>query len=39
MTPPTRDLLEQHGLTPAEYARIHKSLGREPNLTELGSSP
>jgi phosphoribosylformylglycinamidine synthase len=29
-------ILEQHGLTPEEYERIVKSLGREPNLTELG---
>ena len=30
------DVLDQHGLTPDEYARIQKPLGREPNLTELG---
>jgi len=36
MIPPSRELLEQHGLTSDEYARIQKSLGREPNLTELG---
>ena len=30
------DVLEQHGLTAEEYARIQKALGREPNLTELG---
>ncbi|MBI4237310.1 MAG: phosphoribosylformylglycinamidine synthase subunit PurL [Deltaproteobacteria bacterium] len=29
-------LIEQHGLTAAEYARIVASLGREPNLAELG---
>jgi phosphoribosylformylglycinamidine synthase II len=29
-------LLERHGLTPAEYDRIVRSLGREPTLTELG---
>ncbi len=29
-------LIEQHGLTPQEYARIVTALGREPNLTELG---
>jgi phosphoribosylformylglycinamidine synthase len=29
-------LLEQHGLTPDEYARIEAFLGREPNITELG---
>jgi phosphoribosylformylglycinamidine synthase len=28
--------LDRHGLTPEEYARIVKSLGREPSLTELG---
>jgi phosphoribosylformylglycinamidine synthase subunit PurL len=31
-----RALLDQHGLKPEEYDRIVKSLGREPNLTELG---
>ena len=29
-------VLEQHGLTPAEYDRVVAILGREPNLTELG---
>src|SRR3954454_8237539 len=29
-------LLERHGLTKDEYARIVDRLGREPNLTELG---
>jgi phosphoribosylformylglycinamidine synthase II len=29
-------VLEQHGLTSEEYDRIVKSMGREPNLTELG---
>lgn len=28
--------LERHGLTPDEYQRIVRSLGREPTLTELG---
>jgi phosphoribosylformylglycinamidine synthase subunit PurL len=28
--------LERHGLTAEEYARIERSLGREPSLTELG---
>src|SRR5438477_1176566 len=28
--------LDRHGLTADEYARIVKSLGREPSLTELG---
>src|SRR5262249_31544585 len=30
------DLLAQHTLTPEEYERIRKALGRDPNLTELG---
>jgi phosphoribosylformylglycinamidine synthase II len=29
-------VIEQHGLTADEYARIVARLGREPNLTELG---
>jgi phosphoribosylformylglycinamidine synthase subunit PurL len=29
-------VLERHGLTPDEYDRIVKSLGREPTITELG---
>ena len=29
-------VLERHGLKPEEYDRIVKTLGREPNLTELG---
>ncbi|HYN08713.1 MAG TPA: phosphoribosylformylglycinamidine synthase subunit PurL [Vicinamibacterales bacterium] len=29
-------ILERHGLTRDEYARITELLGREPNLTELG---
>ena len=29
-------VLQRHGVTPDEYARIVASLGREPNLTELG---
>jgi phosphoribosylformylglycinamidine synthase len=29
-------MLQRHNLTPEEYARIEKALGREPNLTELG---
>jgi phosphoribosylformylglycinamidine synthase subunit PurL len=32
----TPDLLARHNLTPDEYERIRKALGREPNLTELG---
>ena len=29
-------VLDHHGLTQDEYARILESLGREPTLTELG---
>ncbi len=32
----TADLIEQHGLTPDEYEKIVRILGREPSLTELG---
>src|SRR2546425_3774859 len=32
----TPDIIAKHGLTPEEYARIKKMLGREPNITELG---
>jgi len=32
----TPRLVAEHGLTPDEYARILKILGREPNFTELG---
>jgi phosphoribosylformylglycinamidine synthase subunit PurL len=32
----TPELVAEHGLTPDEYARILKILGREPNVTELG---
>jgi phosphoribosylformylglycinamidine synthase II len=32
----TPELVAEHGLTPDEYTRIQKILGREPNLTELG---
>src|SRR3974377_155832 len=32
----TPQLLRDHGITPEEYQRILKSLGREPSLTELG---
>ena len=32
----TSDLVKQHGLTPEEFERIKKILGREPNFTELG---
>ena len=33
---PLASVLERHGLTADEYARIVALLGREPNLTELG---
>jgi phosphoribosylformylglycinamidine synthase subunit PurL len=32
----TPELIKQHGLTPEEFDRIKKILGREPNFTELG---
>jgi len=32
----TPELAAEHGLSPEEYARIRKILGREPNFTELG---
>jgi phosphoribosylformylglycinamidine synthase II len=32
----TPDLVAKHGLTPEEFERIKKILGREPNFTELG---
>ncbi len=32
----TAEMVEQHGLTPEEYARIKQILGREPTFTELG---
>src|SRR5512136_1588405 len=32
----TPELVKHHGLTPEEYDRIKKILGREPNFTELG---
>ena len=32
----TPQLAAEHGLTPEEYARIQKILGRDPNFTELG---
>jgi len=34
--PVTLEIVERHGLTPEEFERIRKILGREPNLTELG---
>jgi phosphoribosylformylglycinamidine synthase len=32
----TPQIAAEHGLTPAEYARTQKILGRDPNFTELG---
>jgi phosphoribosylformylglycinamidine synthase subunit PurL len=32
----TPEVIEEHGITPAEYEKIKASLGREPSLTELG---
>jgi phosphoribosylformylglycinamidine synthase len=32
----TPQVVEQHGLSPEEYERVLKALGREPNLVELG---
>jgi phosphoribosylformylglycinamidine synthase len=32
----TQEVVKQHGLTPEEFERIKKILGREPNFTELG---
>src|SRR5436309_4409109 len=32
----TAELVRRHGLTPEEFERIKKILGREPNFTELG---
>src|ERR1700750_781356 len=32
----TPELIKQHGLTPEEFERIKKILGREPSFTELG---
>ncbi len=32
----TPDMVAEHGLSPEEYDRILKALGREPNLVELG---
>jgi phosphoribosylformylglycinamidine synthase len=32
----TAEVVKQHGLTPQEFERIKKILGREPNFTELG---
>ncbi|HLJ28622.1 MAG TPA: phosphoribosylformylglycinamidine synthase subunit PurL [Candidatus Angelobacter sp.] len=35
-SPITPAVLEDHGITPEEYAKIKNTLGREPSLTELG---
>src|SRR5215467_13197629 len=32
----TPEIIADHGITPEEYERIKKALGREPSLTELG---
>jgi phosphoribosylformylglycinamidine synthase len=32
----TPEVLRDHGISPEEYDRILKSLGREPTFTELG---
>jgi phosphoribosylformylglycinamidine synthase II len=32
----TPEIVAKHGLTPEEYERVKKILGREPNFTELG---
>ena len=34
--PITSEIVAKHGLTPEEFERIRKILGREPNFTELG---
>src|ERR1700759_5771425 len=34
--PVTPELVAKHGLTPDEFERIKKILGRDPNYTELG---
>ena len=35
-SPITPEVVAQHGLSPEEYERVLKALGRTPNLTELG---
>ena len=32
----TAEIAAEHGLTPDEFARVKKILGRDPNITELG---
>jgi len=34
--PITPEVVAEHGLSPEEYERVLRALGREPNLTELG---
>ncbi|MDA1090352.1 MAG: phosphoribosylformylglycinamidine synthase subunit PurL [Proteobacteria bacterium] len=34
--PITPEMVESHGLSPAEYAKVLEILGRAPNITELG---
>ncbi|MBB5709594.1 phosphoribosylformylglycinamidine synthase subunit PurL [Sphingomonas xinjiangensis] len=36
MTQITPEIVAEHGLSPEEYERVLKAMGREPNLTELG---
>ncbi|HET6842066.1 MAG TPA: phosphoribosylformylglycinamidine synthase subunit PurL [Candidatus Angelobacter sp.] len=36
LPPITPEVIADHGITPEEYAKIKKALGREPSLTELG---
>ncbi|NLS25979.1 Phosphoribosylformylglycinamidine synthase subunit PurL [Sphingomonas sp. S2M10] len=36
MTQITPEIVAEHGLSPEEYDRVLKALGRAPNLTELG---
>jgi phosphoribosylformylglycinamidine synthase subunit PurL len=36
MTAITPEIVAEHGLSPQEYERVLKALGREPNLVELG---
>ena len=33
----TPQIAAEHGLTPEEYARTQKILGRDPSFTELGN--
>ena len=36
MTDITPEIVAEHGLTPEEYGRVERIMGRSPNLTELG---